>query len=63
MIELCPKCFGQRHVNQPPYVPGDQPTWVSNDTRSHPCPVCRGSGYVAVVTESLPMLRARPAHD
>jgi Ribonuclease G/E len=57
--EVCPKCNGQGHVNTPPWIPGDQPTYMSSDTRSHPCPVCGGCGLIRYQTESLLMLRGR----
>lgn len=43
---LCPKCEGQKHVAKPPWVPGDVREWPANDTRSYPCPLCGGRGYV-----------------
>lgn len=48
---LCPKCNGQRHVNVPPWIAGDQPSWSSNNTASYLCPVCKGSGYLVIREE------------
>ena len=43
--QKCPVCDGQGHVGKPPYVSGDQQTWVSNKT-SHTCHVCGGKGII-----------------
>lgn len=50
-IVLCPKCQGQKHVNKPPWVAGDQHTWTSSTTGTYPCPVCDERGYLVVNAE------------
>lgn len=47
-VQKCPVCDGQGHLNKPPQVPGDQPTWTSSSTASHPCHRCKGVGTVAM---------------
>ena len=42
----CPVCNGSTKVQKPPYVPGDQDTWVSGGTELYPCQACNGSGIV-----------------
>jgi hypothetical protein len=42
----CPTCGGQKTVQKPPWVAGDQQTWVSGDTTLYPCPSCNGSGIL-----------------
>lgn len=42
----CPVCTGQGKVNKPPYVAGDQETWVSNSAGPWPCQACNGSGIL-----------------
>ena len=46
VLHLCPKCGGQGHVNKPPWIAGDQPTWMSTNTGGYTCPVCHGIGYL-----------------
>lgn len=43
-VQVCPKCSGQGHVLKPPYVPGDQPSWVATNTATYVCRICLGSG-------------------
>lgn len=43
---LCPKCGGQKFVNKPPWVAGDQQTWSATSTNGHLCVVCNGQGVV-----------------
>jgi hypothetical protein len=43
--QICPKCNGQRVVAKPPWVDGQQMTWVS-DNGSYPCDICNGSGII-----------------
>lgn len=42
----CPVCDGTGLVSRPPYVPGDQPEWSSNETGPYTCKVCKGGGLV-----------------
>jgi rRNA maturation protein Nop10 len=44
--QICPKCGGQKHVNKPPYIGGDQHTWVAGNTEGYKCPVCDGRGVI-----------------
>lgn len=46
MTEKCPVCNGQGTVVRPPYVPGDQLTWVDTSTAPYPCKVCNGKGII-----------------
>lgn len=48
MKQLCPKCKGQGIVSRPPWLPGDQNTWVSSDTKSHTCNLCNGTMTIEV---------------
>jgi ssDNA-binding Zn-finger/Zn-ribbon topoisomerase 1 len=45
-VVLCPKCGGQKHVQKPPYIAGDQHSWVANNTGGFTCPVCNGTGWI-----------------
>lgn len=45
---LCPNCNGQGTVSRPPWVAGDQMTWVSSGTGFYTCPTCKGFGYIMV---------------
>lgn len=43
--QLCPECHGQKYVNTPPHVAGNQPNstaWAD----TYPCCICGGSGFV-----------------
>ena len=42
----CPVCHGGQTVQKPPWVAGDQPTWVSAGTAQYPCLSCNGSGIL-----------------
>lgn len=42
----CPTCHGHGTVQKPPWVAGDQTTWVSTTTGSYPCRCCNGTGIV-----------------
>lgn len=43
----CPVCHGQGTVSKPPYIAGDQQTWIaSNAWDKFPCPACNGQGIV-----------------
>ena len=42
----CPTCHGHKTVSKPPWVAGDQMTWVSGGTEIYPCPSCNGSGVI-----------------
>lgn len=44
--QTCPKCNGQKVVNTPPWVAGDQHTYPAIHTGSYQCPVCNGLGMV-----------------
>ncbi len=50
--QLCPKCSGQGHVNKPPYIAGDQHSWVAGNTGGYQCPVCAGRGMVALAGDA-----------
>lgn len=39
----CPVCDGQGIVSKPPWVAGDQVTWVSGGVTTYPCPACAGA--------------------
>ena len=43
--QLCPKCQGQKTVQKPPDLPGDQHQWTSVYT-SFICEICGGSGLI-----------------
>jgi DnaJ-class molecular chaperone len=49
MYQKCPICDGQGIVSKPPYVAGDQNTWVSDRT-SYPCKTCNGTGLIVAPT-------------
>ena len=42
----CPVCNGAGTVSRPPWVPGDQQTWVGNSTGGYHCNACNGSGLL-----------------
>lgn len=44
-IELCPNCKGQKWVQKPPWIAGDQNTWSSTNAQ-YDCPTCNGKGYI-----------------
>lgn len=44
--QTCPKCNGQKIVNTPPWVGGDQESYLGGNTGTYQCPVCRGLGMV-----------------
>ncbi|MFH1527256.1 MAG: hypothetical protein ABIG69_11505 [Bacteroidota bacterium] len=39
--QKCPKCDGQGIVSKPPWIAGDQETWMDTQT-SHTCNLCNG---------------------
>jgi hypothetical protein len=44
---ICPKCNGQKHVQTPPWIAGDQETYSMGTTsNTYPCGVCAGLGYL-----------------
>lgn len=43
--QLCPLCQGQGRVSKPPWIAGDQQTWVDTQT-SHVCHICNGVGII-----------------
>ena len=49
-IELCPNCKGQKWVQKPPWIAGDQNTWSSTNAQ-YDCPTCNGKGYISVDNE------------
>lgn len=42
----CPVCNGHGTVSRPPWVAGDQPSWVDTGTTPYSCPACQGKGLV-----------------
>lgn len=42
----CPTCCGHKTVQKPPWIAGDQQTWVSSDYTPYPCPSCNGTGII-----------------
>ena len=46
--QACPVCGGQKYVNKPPYIAGDQSNWVACNTGGYACPVCHGAGLLPV---------------
>lgn len=42
----CPVCNGAGHLNRPPWVAGDQPTWSGGSNETHPCQACGGRGVL-----------------
>ena len=51
--QICPKCNGQGMVSKPPWIAGDQNTWVSSET-SYICDVCDGAKIIATPEETIP---------
>ena len=47
----CPVCNGTGLVSRPPYVAGDQETWVASEAGPYPCRACGGTGLVWEPTE------------
>ena len=52
----CPVCDGSGSVSRPPWVAGDQQTWVTSGEMSFPCNACYGTG----VLSSDPTVRFLP---
>jgi hypothetical protein len=50
--QLCPKCKGQGIVSRPPWIPADQPTWVSHTLGPYRCNLCDGMKVIDL--DSLP---------
>jgi hypothetical protein len=48
VVALCPNCYGQKTVQRPPWVAGDQPTWEGTGTPLYPCPTCNAKGYIVL---------------
>lgn len=44
-------CKGQGIVSKPPWVSGDQETWVSNQTQ-YVCKMCNGDGKIKISEEN-----------
>jgi DnaJ-class molecular chaperone len=42
----CPVCNGQGTVSKPPYIAGDQASWIASDSRLYPCLACNGTGVI-----------------
>ena len=42
----CPVCDGTGLVSKPPWIAGDQQTWISTSTGPWPCKACGGIGIV-----------------
>lgn len=62
----CPVCDGAGHTARPPWVPGDQPTWMSSGYETHPCRACDGSGIVwppELLTNAVPLLTPTTGKD
>jgi len=47
-VFLCPNCHGQKTVQRPPSVAGDQAVWLNTGTPVYPCPTCDAKGYIVV---------------
>jgi hypothetical protein len=64
-VQLCPRCNGQGHTWTPPWLPGDQHTWVTSKLESYKCPPCNGTGLLflpdALITEQKRSQRMREA--
>lgn len=43
---LCPKCNGQKRVQTPPWVAGDQQEYITGDFELYDCPVCHAQGII-----------------
>jgi len=52
-IYLCPNCRGQKTVQRPLWVAGDQPVWLGGGTPVYPCPTCDAKGYVILTAEEV----------
>ena len=46
VVYKCPVCGGQGEVNKPPWVAGDQETWVSTSSGPYLCQACNGQGII-----------------
>jgi len=46
MIQKCPVCDGTGLVSRPPWIAGDQESWVSSTTTPYPCKRCGGIGTI-----------------
>jgi len=42
----CPVCNGFGTVSKPPWVAGDQETWLSSSCEPYPCKACNGTGII-----------------
>lgn len=42
----CPVCDGSGKVSRPPWIAGDQQTWVSGSIEMYECRACTGTGIV-----------------
>ena len=42
----CPVCDGTGLVSKPPWVAGDQSTWVTTELGPYPCKSCGGTGII-----------------
>ncbi len=43
----CPTCGGHKTVQKPPWIAGDQQTWLaSNAHEFYSCPSCEGTGII-----------------
>ena len=45
-IFRCPVCQGCGTVSRPPWIAGDQETWVSSSAEIFPCKACGGTGLI-----------------
>lgn len=44
--QACPVCHGQGFLNKPPWVAGDQHSWLASNTQTYTCQACNGGGMV-----------------
>lgn len=42
----CPVCNGAGTVSRPPWIAGDQETWVAGEVGAYPCRACAGKGVI-----------------
>ena len=55
-VHACPVCSGQGTVSRPPWIAGDQETWVATGTALYPCHACNGKGWIKTSSESPPQV-------
>jgi len=42
----CPVCNGHKTVSKPPWIAGDQETWLASNSEPYPCKACEGTGII-----------------